>query len=106
MENITSKAYWDEIKSAASYIADEYNESDDWYDAIHEYVDSHQWIIYTAYHADLVRNTDHPDAYLDMMSNEDIGNVVRDNGLEHAIMIQAFYAMQQDIIDALDDMDS
>jgi len=73
-------------------------------DYTHQTVDGHRWIIYTSYHQDIVNNSDNEDSYLDNYGNEDLGALVAEHGLDHAIMVQAFYAMHQDVQDAIGEL--
>ena len=68
-------------------------------DNVHELVDAHELVIY--YHGnDLVMQyTDNPDAWQDIYSNEDIGALVADKGLEGAKTVQAYFAMERDVCD-------
>jgi len=70
-------------------------------DYTHETVDGHMWIIYTSYHQEIVLHSDNEEAYLDIYGNEDLGALVSEGGIEKAVMVQAFYAMYQDVRDAI-----
>ena len=114
--DFTESQYHQEIKDLASDLYDEAlaqndNDHDQADDAIFDYmltelVDGHQWVIYT-YSNDLVaRFSDNADAYRDCYDNESIGQIVTDKGLEGMKPIIAYFAMQQDISDALYELDA
>lgn len=67
----------------------------------HEYIDGHQWIIYTAYHDQILQNTNNYDAYLEVYCQDDLGQLVSDGGEEKLTMMKAFYAMFADVNDEL-----
>ena len=73
-------------------------------DYIHQTVDGHQWIIYTGYHNEILDNSDNEDSYLDIYSNEDLGEIVAKDGLEAAMQIKAFSAMLQDVQEAIGEL--
>ena len=90
--------YWAEIKSIAEDVIAECEEyGQDLYDYTHEVVDGHQWIIYNAYNDDVIKHSGNPDAWEDCYSNEDIGRLVTDGGMDNARAGQAYFAMQQDV---------
>ena len=114
--DFTESQYHQEIKDLASDLYDEAlaqndNDHDQADDAIFDYmltelVDGHQWVIYT-YSNDLVaRFSDNADAYRDCYDNESIGQIVTDKGLEGMKPIIAYFAMQQDICDALYELEA
>lgn len=96
--NISCSDYWAGVKSIADDIIAECEEyGQDLYDYTHEVVDGHQWIIYNAYNDDVIKHSGNPDAWEDCYTNEDIGRVVTENGMDHARMVQAYFALQQDV---------
>jgi len=114
--DFTESQYHQEIKDLASdlyedAIAENDYDHDQAEDAIfaymlHQLVDGHQWIIYT-YSNDLVaRFSDNAEAYRDCYDNESIGQIVTDKGLEGMKPIIAYFAMYQDITDALYELDA
>ena len=61
--DVSELEYREEVKSTAENIVnaiEEYPEdyADDPWSAIHENVDSHEWIIYTAYHLDILQHSE------------------------------------------------
>lgn len=52
MSDITHKQYWDEIESIVETCWTDYDNQteDNWLDALHEQIDGHQYVIYNAYH--------------------------------------------------------
>ena len=69
---------------------------------LHETIDSHQWIIYTTFHTDVIRHSNNEDSYLDVCGPEDLGELIIDKGLDHIQMLQAFWAMHDDINDKIE----
>ena len=114
--DFTESQYHQEIKDLASDLYDEAlaqndNDHDQAEDAIFDYmlaelVDGHQWVIYT-YSNDLVaRFSDSSEAYRDIYDNEHIGQIVTDQGLDGLKPIIAYFAMEQDIADALYELEA
>ena len=101
---VTFTQYWNEVSDIADNILDEWLEEDEGfciYDRLHEEIDGHQWIIYTAYHDDVLRHCGDEDAWEELYCAEDIGNLVKDQGMAGARMAQAFWAFNQDVGEAL-----
>ena len=117
MKDLNNSAqYWEEVRSTASYIVEEAiqlaedNEDPCIRDSaeeiindylLHEQIDGHQWIIYTAYHRPIVDFTINEDAYLDIYGNEDLGRIIAEEGMEQVEMIRAFWAFYQDVQEAV-----
>jgi len=58
-KDITHREYWDEVESLATECVRLSQENDsDLSDEIHEMVDGHQWVIYTAYNYDVLKRTE------------------------------------------------
>jgi hypothetical protein len=113
MSEITSSDYWSEISSIAESLAtDAVNacdgDKDDALDKIndymlHETVDGHQWVIYNAYNADVMRHSDNEDYYIDNFGTDDAGHVLKESGLSGLHNVIAFWCMYADVQDRLDD---
>ena len=73
---------------------------------LHELVDGHQWIIYTYSNELVARFSDNDEAYLDCYDNESIGQLVSDKGLDAVKPIIAYFAMYQDIISAIYELEA
>ena len=71
------------------------------HDWIHELVDSHQWIIYTYYHNLVLHHSSNDAAYLDVYDDASLGELVKDKGVDGLHMTMAYFAMSQDIQDAI-----
>ncbi len=99
---ITQREYTNEVESIAEAV---YQEVRDYGGELHELasqaVDGHQWIIYTAYHAEILDCATNLDAYHDVYSDADIGRLVAESGISAAIQAQAFFAFEQDVNAAL-----
>lgn len=105
--------YWKEIKSiAANLVSEAMQEKDndreeaeeyinDSY--LHETIDGHQWVIYYSYNDDVLKYSDNDEAYQDCYSNEDLGALVAEKGLDDAKTMMAFFAMYQDVQNHLSD---
>jgi len=115
--DFTESQYHQEIKDLASdlyqdALAQNDNDHDLAEDAIFdngmlsELVDNHQWVIYTYSNELVARFSDNAEAYRDCYDNESIGQIVTDKGLEGMKPIIAYFAMQQDICDALYELEA
>ena len=114
--------YYNEVRETAQNIIDEALESQDWFDlrygkdpyeaaieviqdwALPQAIDGHQWIIYTGYHLDILNNSGNDEAYTEIYSDEDIGQIIRENGAAHFDMIRAFWAFNYDVQEVIFDM--
>jgi len=111
--NITQNDYNTEIKSIAECMVEaafnEYDEVETIEQAeelindtlLHETIDSHQWIIYYSYNDDVIRYSDNADAYQDIYSNEDVGAMIVDKGLDNFGIVRAYWAMYTDVQEQL-----
>lgn len=65
MKNLTYNDYSNEIASIVKncFDAKEYEDTDEdtWTDRLHENIDNHQWVIYTAFHTDVLNHTTNED---------------------------------------------
>lgn len=68
---------------------------------LHELVDGHQWVIYTYSNGLIERFSDNAKAFMDVYDNESIGALVADQGLDAVKPIIAYFAMYQDISEAV-----
>ncbi len=95
---MTSQEYWAEVNQLAAYFADAgewraaYGEDTDRYDALHEAIDGHQYIIYYSEAADVLRHTDNPTAYED-----ELGDLPDGMTYQQMACPLAFMAMMADI---------
>jgi len=97
--------YRTEIKDVAEGIIEEcLNHGQELSSMIHETIDGHQWIIYTRYHDEILRYSENAEAYEDIFTDEQIGERVAEGGLAAAIAEKAFYAMDQDVRDAISEL--
>ena len=112
----TSSEYHKEISDLAADLYSEAlqqndNDHESAIDAIHnhllnELVDGHQWVIYT-YSIELVeRFSDTAEAFKDCYDNESIGALVADQGLDALKPIIAYFAMYQDISEAISELEA
>jgi polyhydroxyalkanoate synthesis regulator phasin len=104
MKELTQKEYSEGIESMASEVIEECLEyGSDLSDMIHEKVDGDEWIIYTYYHGYVIKFSDNEDAYLDIYSSEDLGELIRTQDLDAVIQARAFFAMDADLRQAVYD---
>ncbi len=113
MSDITYNDYWIEINSLAENLAEEAVEAcegdkDNALDEIndhmlHETADGHQWVIYNAYNADVMKHSDNEDYYIDNFGVEDAGYVLKERGLSGLHNAIAFWCIYADIQGVLDD---
>lgn len=111
MTDITQQSYNKKIKDLAYDLAhellEEYGDREEAeenaYDRIHETVDGHQWVIYT-YKAGLVSDlSDNAEAWLDCYDGDSIANIIKEQGMDGLKPIIAYFAMTQDISEAMKD---
>ena len=110
---MNNQEYWDEVRSSANYVAELALEAHDndvdeareaiWDHALHEYVDSHEWIIYTRFHLPILEHTDNQEYAADNFGAEFLAETLKESGLHGLHQAIAFYAFYQDIADLLDD---
>ena len=108
---ITYQEYIEEVTQLAADIieqASEYNQDLGMYvlplyDLAHETVDGHQWVIYYAYNDDVIRHSGNSDAWEDCYCPEDIGQLVTERGIDGARMVQAYFALLQDVTNEVHD---
>ena len=111
----TSTEYHQEISDLADSLYSEAlwqndNDHDDAVEAIHdrllhELVDGHQWVIYT-YSNELVEQfSANAEAFKDVYDNESIGALVADQGLVGLKPIIAYFAMYQDLSEAISELE-
>lgn len=66
MADLTLSEYSKEISELAESIAKEAREEGrDVSDVLHETIDGHQWVIYTAYHFDVLKHSKNDGAYFE-----------------------------------------
>ena len=119
MTNITSSQYWIEVEALATQIAQDAmlscdNNREEAEELIndslmHETIGAHQWVIYNAYHLDVLQYSDNSDRYVDEFGVEDAALVLKESGLaglHQALVFWALYAdVQEKIEEALDDVE-
>lgn len=113
MSELSSKQYWDEISSIAESLAedamaateyDRQSAEDDIQDSrLHETIDGHQWVIYNAYNADVMRHSDNTDYYIDNFGGDGAGHILKERGLDGLHNVIAFWCMYADVQDKLSD---
>ena len=113
--NITSSEYWTEVSELAENIladAMQDNNNDieaaegEIYDTrLHQTIDGHQWVLYNAYHLDIISHSDNEDYMVDNFGGDCLEHALKEgglSGLHMAIAVWAFYADVSDkLIDAI-----
>lgn len=87
-KNISQQEYWDEVRNLAKEAHDMVveDETRDLGDMIHELVDGHEWVIYTAYNFDVLKHTESDSEIEDLFGDEKVGDGW------HALLGKAAYA--------------
>lgn len=88
-DNISRAEYQSGIEQIVDIIEDEAETEDDINELVFDSVDSHQWIIYTSYHLDVLRHSDGPEEWKHLVGD---GDDWRD-----VIQAMAFDAMRTDV---------
>ena len=112
-EIITRSEYCNEVHFIAESLVKDAMEANDndrsaaedqIYDyMLHETIDGHRWVIYYSYHDDVLRYSDNSNSYIDQFGNDDAGQVLKERGLNGLKTVMAYFAMEQDVRDCLDD---
>ena len=114
MTNITYKEYQDEISDLAEDLykeaGEEHPEDEDdrnkfMRERLHEIADGHQWIIDNTYNLSVYEHSSNPDMYQDIYGNDDLGAIVSEQGLNTPHRTIAYWAMQDDIEQAVYQLD-
>ena len=95
---ITFTEYWEEVSHIAREVwkeAREYDREGEEYDILHEWIDSHSWIIYTYRAAQIMAHTDSPEAYW-----EELGGDVPGDSWCAIVTVLAFFAFRRDVLDS------
>lgn len=111
MQDITQSSYNEEIKDIATNLVDELMSENDndrseaeelAYDRLHETIDGHQWVIYSAYNDEVLKYSDNDEAYQDCYDNESLGALVAEKGIDGVKPMMAYFAMYQDVSEQLE----
>jgi hypothetical protein len=94
---MTSWEYWSEITEIANECKQRERDGEELSDIVHEWIDSHQWVIYTPYHYEVLRissNVDYgcEEGLIDL--NEDF----KEGGLGRVTMSLTYRAMYADVM--------
>lgn len=93
MEVITYNDYWSEVESIAVQVTQESRTEDrEIGEVLHETIDSHHWLIYNAYHLQILSISSKEDAYFD-----EHGGSLEVSSASEVFQTLAFYAFQADI---------
>ena len=94
---ITEQEYWDEVRAIAKTVKEE-AEGRELADVLHEAVDSHEWIIYTAQSVLVLYYSPNDNAYF-----EEIGQFSA-SCFSDTVQQLAFFALYADVQEALNDL--
>lgn len=89
--------YWSGVRSLVREIRDEYPDLDDAQDALWEWVDSHQWVIYNRYHLYILMHSDNDEAMVEL-------GIDRPGSVAEFLQAAAFYAMHADVQEAFQEL--
>jgi hypothetical protein len=117
MTTINSSEYYSECESIvtaivvemASELASEGTEvdcdnlTDATIERLHETLDAHQWIIYTAYHLQILQISSNDNAMIEEQGDEAAGWALKRGGLSGLHQALAFCAMYADCMDYVSD---
>ncbi len=93
--DITYQQYWQEIQAVAQSVTEEAREyGREISEVLHETIDGHQWVIYTAYNYDVAKQSPNDDAWQEVYGGE-----VR---IENFNAVRAYFAMYQDVCEHSD----
>lgn len=104
-ENILSRRYRAQIVGIVDDLRDciksgEVTDADGAYEWLHETLDGHQWVIYTHYNYDVLRESSNCDAAADECGGE---GLIKDGNVNWALL--AYCAMKADCEEEIGDMD-
>lgn len=99
MEEITYKQYWNEVKDIANMTLEEYEGEEAQNDGAFETVDGHQWVIYSAYHFDVLKHSSDENAFFEMYGERPDGDSVSE-----ILQKFAFAALLNDVQIALQEL--
>lgn len=97
-KDITEQEYAAEVTGLADEALDlsEGEDNMDLYDAVHELVDGHQWVIYTAYHFDVLKHA--RDAGDDAIEDH-LEAIKGAENWRQMLKIATYAALQGDVLD-------
>ena len=103
--NINQSEYWKEVKTTAENIAEMALEESEWDrdeaeeyindTLLHETVDGHEWIIYTAYHLPIIQHSPNDEYMAENLGGLD--ETVKEHGVQGLHMAMAFWAFYADV---------
>jgi hypothetical protein len=100
-DDITQSVYWKQVKALAQECIKEAGRSStadrDLYEIVHEMVDSHEWVIYTRFHHQILQHTDQDVAAL----FEDMGGPDLSKGWDNVVTQAAYLALEGDVLEAI-----
>ena len=103
MSEITQQEYKNEVEATAETVIDIYNEYKEDYalihEVIHEEIDNHQWIIYNAYHLDILKYADNePEGWYIYVSDENMSDY------RNVLQAMAYVSLQLDVTDKVSEL--
>ena len=118
MNNLTSAQYYQECENTASLIVEQAiealqcdneevnadNINDKIFDyVLHENIDSHEYVIYNAYHLPILQISSNDDYMIINMGADCLEHELKNNGLSGLHMALAFWAFYADVCEYLND---
>lgn len=101
MKTVTHADYWNEVKECQKYLVTEYGKHhDELYDRLHELVDSHEYVIYTANYMPILQYTDNAEYGIDE-GLIDVRQEVYSGGLDKLHQVLVYWAFYADIMEGL-----
>ena len=93
MDPITFEEYWNEVGNLARQITEEARErTEEIEDVLHETLDDHEWVIYTAHNFEVLYHCSDENAGVEEFGPE---GVIQDNTISWAIL--AYAALAKDV---------
>ena len=96
MSYITASEYWQEIAEIIEEVKGEVEVyGGDVYEIAHEAVDNHTWNVWYKYSADIIKNSDNDDVFVDY--GVDLNEMYERRGIDGILSFIAFRAMLADV---------
>lgn len=117
MQNLTSSDYYTECENTASLIVEQAIEAlqcendditeeainDKIFDSVlHENIDSHEYVIYYAYHLPILQISSNDDYMIDNLGSDCLAYELENNGLSGLHMALTFWAFYADVSEYLE----
>lgn len=101
---LTERQYYDEVKSIAKELRNAIADGEAQYDYLHELVDGHQWVIYSAYNLEILLVSRNDEYMLTELGEESAVSALKDGGLSQLHMQLAYWALYADVLEAYEEL--